>query len=37
MVARLVQEDMLRPVPGQVRNRQFVAQDILRILGAEET
>jgi Fic family protein len=36
MVTRLVQESILRPVPGQARNRQFLAQQILDVLSEEK-
>jgi len=33
MVERLVAAKILRPIPGQARNRQFVAQEILDVLS----
>jgi Fic family protein len=35
MIARLVQKNILRPVPGQSRNRQFLAQQILDVLNED--
>jgi len=35
MVARLVHESILCPVPGQSRNRQFLAQQILDVLNED--
>jgi cell filamentation protein, protein adenylyltransferase len=36
MVTRLVRESILHPVPGQARNRQFLAQPILDVLSEEK-
>jgi Fic family protein len=36
MVTRLVRESILHPVPGQSRNRQFLAQPILEVLSEEK-
>jgi Fic family protein len=36
MVTRLVRESILHPVPGQSRNRQFLAQSILEVLSEEK-
>lgn len=37
MVTRLVAEGILHPVPGAVRNRQFVAREIMGVLGENLT
>lgn len=36
MVKRLVKENILTPIPGRVRDRRFVAQEIFAILGENE-
>ena len=36
VVSRLVEEEILKPVPGRLRNRQFVAQEIIDILSEKQ-